>query len=122
MKTVTYHEQVAIVNDNGLIYVTITADNGQELGGTIRDENNNILASGLQEKFNLGTGASLRGKTYRVITNGLDVLPNTDVIEATQTLSGDGLAANNDLELPKNGELPDPADGLIIYNVRYTFN
>lgn len=122
MKTLSYHEQIAIISDAGSVYISITADNGQKVRGSIRDENNKVLAVGLQNGFKLGTGASLRGKTYRVITNGMDVLPNTNVVQATHSFSGDGIAALKKFPFPKDDETVDPADGLICYNVRYTFN
>jgi hypothetical protein len=66
------------------VFITITIGNAQIGGNVLKYKgSNNVIAKGEITNFNLGFGGELKGRTLRVITNILDVNPQTNGVIVT---------------------------------------
>lgn len=116
MKKKTETQIIPIANVNGNVLLTTQVGNGNLGGGNVKDTAGNVLVKGLLVNHNLGSGASLKGKTLIVTTNGLDINPHTDLVPVTQSLSGNASAPNT-ISNVFNAD----SDGVVSLVVTYTF-
>jgi hypothetical protein len=61
------------VKSNADVLISVLVGNAQIGGSVVLDDTGQQLAKGRITNFNLGNGAALIGRSYKVITNVLDV-------------------------------------------------
>lgn len=126
MKTFERKKEITVPSNTQQVLLSTRVGNGDMGGGNVRLKGSDqVIATGLLNRFALGTNQDVKGKTFVVTTNGLDINPFRDDIPVTHIFTGAGFPGGEvKFVYPEQGdeELLAEDDGLISYVIEYTFN
>lgn len=126
MKTFERKKTITLPSNTQELKLSTRVGNGDMGGGNVKLKGSDeIIATGLLNQFVLGTNQDVKGKTFVVTTNGLDINPFRDDVPVTHIFKSNGLPGGEvKFIYPEQGdaELLADDDGLITYVIEYTFN
>lgn len=97
------------------VILSILIGSGQIGGSIVQDENNKQLGKGTVTNLNLGKGSTLIGKSYKIITNVLDV--NDEDIKNSVIVTHRFSNIKNNFRYTDNA----PEAGVVSFEVTYNF-
>jgi hypothetical protein len=110
-------------DDAGAIKITSFAGNGNFVGNNVAVDDE-VVKKGTLTNYKLGSAEELKGKTFTITSNGFHMNANRPEVPVTHEFTGAGLDGNESFVYPEDDDtdaVPDPADGLISYIIKYKF-